>query len=231
MRNVSNVRIGRHVPSDILRRTSRIIGVSLATRRLVTHLGTKGVCGPRGISATLGGFFGARGVLRLHRLTLGRITLQIRGGIRGRIIADIKIHRREFLTYVDDGRGAPQHVVHGTTHLTAHCGASFITLCIRAPERDASHVNLTGRECLLGRFGLIARLKKRIIRIRSPSILKDVISAYERGRVAAIYVKDPSLSFPGSLFVVLGCQGFIHSLTRMGVSLVVLTWCWFLKAL
>lgn len=228
MRRVANVRIGRQMPSDILRRTSRIIGVSLATRRLVTHLGTKGVCHPRGVRATLSGFFQARGVLRLHRLTLGRMTLEIRGGIRGRIMVKItiKLERRGFVTYVDDRRGAPQEVVEGTTGLTAQCGAAFVTLCIRAPGRDVSEVNLTERHCLLGRFGLIARLKKRIIRMRSESVLKDVIRVYGRGRVSAMYVNDPSLGLPCTVYSVLKCQGFLGGLSQTGMSLVVLTWCW-----
>lgn len=202
------------------------MGVSLATRRLVAELGTKGVCGPRGVRATLGGFFGARGVLRLHRLTLGRITLQIRGGMRGRIIVNVnlKIHRRGFVTYVDDRRGAPHHVVEGMTHLTAQCGASFITLCMRIPGRDVRHVSLTDRERLLGRFGLIARLKKRIIRMRSGSVLNDVIRIYGRGRVSAIYVNSPNLHLPKTLYDILGCHEFLGGLTRTGVSLVVLTW-------
>lgn len=223
IRSVYNVRVGRHIPSDILRRTSRIIGVSLATRRLVAHLGTKGVCHPSGVRMTLGGFFGARGVLRLHRLTLGRMTLHMRGGMRGRIMVDVNIQRRGFVTYVDDRRGAPQHVVHGTTHLTAHCGAAFITLCIRAPHRDVSQVSLTDRHRLLGRFGLMTRLKKRIIRMRSGSMLKDVIQAYHRERMAAVYVKDPHLHTSGTLYTIFACGGFLTGLTRTGMSLVVLT--------
>lgn len=225
MGNVTNVRIGRQVPSGILRSTSRIMGVSLATRRLVGQLGTKGVCHPRGVRLTLGGFFGARGVLRLHRLTLGRITFQIRGGIRGRVIANRgNVQRRGFLTYVDDGRQAPQRVVHGTTQLTSQCGAIFFTLCMRAPTRDARHVPLTARQRLLGRFGLIARLNNRIVRISSSSVVKRVVGAYHRHKVAAIYVKRPTFGVPNTLFDLSGCQGFLRSLTRVSVSLVVLTW-------
>lgn len=226
MGRVTNVRIGRQIPSDMLRRTSRIIGVSLATRRLVTQLGSKGVCHPRGVRATLRRFFGARGVLRLHRLTLGRITFHIRGGIRDRILPMISrpTQQRHVLTYVDDGRRAPHRVVHGTCHLTSHCDASFAMLCIRAPHRDARHVDLTSRHCLLGRFGLIARLKKSILRMFSRDVARTVVRAYERGRVAAVYVKRPTFGVPRAVFRVKGCGGFLRTLTRVGVSLVVVTW-------